>query len=486
MSDLLSSPVIEPAPATEARGHPRRWLILFVILAAECMDLLDGTIVNVAAPAVSADLHASSTALQWIVGGYALTFAIGLVTGGRLGDIFGRRRLFLLGAAGFTLASVLCGLAPSTGTLIAARLLQGLFAAVLIPQGFGILRQVFPPDEVGKAFGLFGPVIGLSAVLGPVLGGVLVDADLLGTGWRMVFLVNLPLGVAALAAGSRLLPESRAEDPPTLDLVGAALVTLAAGLLIYPLIEGRELGWPAWTFLSMGASAVVLAAFVAVARRRERAGVSPLVTPSLFRKRAFSGGLVTALVFFAGMIGLMLTLNLCVQIGLHYSAIHSGLTFVSWSLGTAMGAGLGAGLLAPRFGRAVLHAGLGVMLVGILGMLAVVHGQGDGLTTWGLFVPELLAGAGMGMMLAPLFGIVLAGVDEHETGSASGTLNAVQQLGAALGIAVIGTIFFSVAGHHGFVVALERTLWIEAGTLVVVAGLVFLLPHQAREDGAAH
>jgi EmrB/QacA subfamily drug resistance transporter len=481
MPDLLSPSALHHAPAEpQQRGHPRRWLILVVILAAECMDLLDGMIVNVASPAVSADLHASSTGLQWIVGGYALTFAIGLVTGGRLGDIFGRRRLFLLGALGFTVASVLCGLAPSTGALIGARLVQGLFAAVMIPQGFGILRQVFPPDEVGKAFGLFGPVIGLSAVLGPVLGGVLVDADLLGTGWRMIFLVNLPLGLLALVAGARLLPESRAEHAPTLDLAGAGLVTLAAGLLIYPLIQGRELGWPAWTFAAMGASAVVLAAFVVLERRREAAGVSPLVTPSLFRKRAFSGGLVTALVFFAGMIGLMLTLNLCLQLGLRYSAIHSGLSFVSWSLGTAIGAGLGAGVLAPRFGRPVLHAGVALMLAGILGMLAVVHAQGDGLTTWGLFGPELLAGAGMGMMLAPLFEIVLAGVDEHETGSASGTLNAIQQLGAALGIAVLGTVFFSVAHDHGFVSAFERTLWIEAGTLVVVAGLVFLLPKRAR------
>jgi EmrB/QacA subfamily drug resistance transporter len=486
MTDLQSPPALHDAPAGSQRGHPRRWLILVVVLAAECMDLLDGTIVNVAAPAMSADLRTSSTGLQWIVGGYALTFAIGLVTGGRLGDIFGRRRLFLLGVLGFTVSSTLCGLAPSSSTLIAARLVQGMFAAVMIPQGFGILRQAFPPDEVGRAFGLFGPVIGLSAVLGPVLGGVLVDADLLGTGWRMIFLVNLPLGIAALVAGARLLPESRAERAPTLDLLGAALVTLAAGLLVYPLIQGRELGWPAWTFASMGASALVLAGFVVLERRHERAGVSPLVTPSLFRKRAFSGGLLTALVFFAGMIGLMLTLNLCLQLGLRYSAIHSGLSFVSWSLGTAVGAGLGAGVLAPRFGRPVLHAGLGLMLAGILGMLAVVHAQGDGLTTWGLFGPELLAGAGMGMMLAPLFEIVLAGVDEHETGSASGTLNAIQQLGAALGIAVLGTVFFSVAGRHGFVTAFERTLWIEAGTIVVVAALVFLLPKRAREDGAAH
>jgi EmrB/QacA subfamily drug resistance transporter len=474
-----------PPPATEPAGHPRRWLILWVVLAAECMDLLDGMIVNVAAPAISSDLHATTTGLQWIVGGYALTFAIGLVTGGRLGDIFGRRRLFLLGLLGFAGSSVLCGIAPSEGALIAARLLQGLFAAVLIPQGFGIIRETFPPSEMGKAFGLFGPVIGLSAVLGPVIGGVLVDADLFGTGWRMIFLVNVPLGLAAFAAGVRLLPESRAEKPPTLDLGGAALVSVAAGLLIYPLIQGREQGWPWWTFASIAASALVLAGFVRLERSRERAGVSPLVTPSLFRKRAFSGGILTALVFFAGMIGLIFSLTLSLQVGLHYSALHAGLSLVAWSFGTAIGAGSGAAVLAPRFGRHTLHAGIALMLAGVLSMLAVVHAQGDGLTTWALVAPELFAGAGMGMVLAPLFDIILAGVDDDEIGSASGTLNAIQQLGGALGIAVIGTLFFSAAAHHGFVAAFERSLWVETGILVATAALVFLLPMHAREEAAA-
>jgi EmrB/QacA subfamily drug resistance transporter len=478
MTDVLLPPLAPLPHQSRPAGHPRRWLILFIVLAAECMDLLDGTIVNVAAPAISRDLHASSTGLQWIVGGYALTFAVGLVTGGRLGDIFGRRRLFLLGVAGFTLASALCGLAPTTGTLIAARLVQGAAAAVLIPQGFGIIRQVFPPHETGQAFGLFGPVIGLGAVLGPVIGGVLVDGDVLGTGWRMVFFVNLPLGLAALVAGARLLPESRAERAPTLDLGGAALISLAAGLLIYPLIQGRELGWPWWTFAAMAASAVVLAAFVALERRRERAGSSPLVTPSLFRKRAFSAGLVTATVFFAGMIGIMFTLALCLQVGLHYSAAHAGVSLIAWAVGTAIGAGAGAGALAPRIGRHTLHAGVAVMLAGVLGMLAVAHAQGDGLTSWGLAGPELLAGAGMGMILAPLFGIVLAGVADDEVGSASGTLNAVQQLGGALGIAVLGTVFFSTARTHGFIPAFERILWVETGILAVTAALVFLLPRR--------
>jgi EmrB/QacA subfamily drug resistance transporter len=483
MTALTTPRALEPEIAA---GHPRRWLILFVILAVECMDLLDGTIVNVAAPAIRDDLGASLSALQWIAGGYALTFAVGLVTGGRLGDIFGRRRLFLLGVAGFTATSVLCGVAASPAMLIACRLAQGLFAAVMIPQGFGLIREAFPPDELQKAFALFGPVIGGSAVLGPVVGGLLVDGDVFGTGWRMIFLVNVPVGIAALVFGLRLLPESRAPQRPALDLGGAALMTIAAGLLIYPLIQGRESGWPTWAFVSMAASVVVLVAFVLLERRRERAGVSPLVTPSLFRKRAFSAGLVTALVFFAGMIGLMLTFMLYLQVGEGYSAIEAGLAMVPWSLGTAIGAGLGAGLLGPRFGRPTLHGGTALMLAGVLGMLAVVAAADGDVSAWALLGPELVAGAGMGAMLAPLFDFVLAGVDDHEVGSASGVLNAMQQLGGATGIAVLGTVFFSVAASSGMSAAFERVLWIEAGVLVVVAALVCLLPMRAREGAAAH
>jgi EmrB/QacA subfamily drug resistance transporter len=481
MSATLAAP---PPQAEAAAAHPRRWLILFVVLVVECMDLLDGTIVNVAIPVIRAELGAGLSALQWIAGGYALTFAVGLVTGGRLGDIFGRRRLFLVGVAGFTLMSALCGAAGSPGMLIAFRLAQGLFAALMIPQGFGLIRAAFPPDEVQKAFGLFGPVIGGSAVLGPILGGLLVDGDVFGTGWRMIFWVNVPLGILALVAGSRLLPESRAAARPTLDLAGALLVSLAAGLLIYPLIEGREADWAPWTFAMIAASLLVLAGFVALERRRERAGLSPLVTPSLFRKRAFSAGLLTALVFFAGMIGLMLTFTLYLQLGEGYSAIKAGLSLVPWSLGTAVGAGLGAGLLGPRYGRATLHGGTAVMLAGVLGMLAVVAGAGGSVSALALAGPTLVAGAGMGALLAPLFDFVLAGVDDHEVGSASGVLNAMQQLGGATGIAVLGTVFFSVAADAGLADAFQHVLWIEAGLLVVVAALVCLLPRRAREPVA--
>jgi EmrB/QacA subfamily drug resistance transporter len=469
------------APAAPA-ATTNRWLILAVILAAECMDLLDGTIVNVASPSVRNALHTSLTELQWIVGGYALTFAVGLVVGGRLGDLYGRRRLFLVGIAGFTLSSVLCGIAGSAGELIAFRLLQGAFAAIMIPQGFGIVRASFPKEEIAKAFGMFGPVIGGAAVLGPILGGALVDGDLFGLGWRAIFLVNAPVGILAFIAAMRLLPESRLPDAPRLDVTGAILVTGACALLILPLIQGREAGWPAWTFVSMAASIVVFVAFALHEARRERTGRSPLIETSVLRTRAYSVGLLVALVFFGGMIGLMLTMSLYLQIGEGFSAIHAGLTFTPWAVGTAIGAGIGAGALGPKIGRPVLHGGLVVMAVGVAATLLVVHGSGGGVSSWALAGPQLVAGAGMGAVLAPLFGFVLAGVRDHEVGSASGVLNAVQQLSAALGIAAIGTIFFSVATRHGLVSAFETALWIELGLLVVSGLLVFALPMRMRPE----
>lgn len=371
--------------------------------------------------------------------------------------------------------------------LITSRLVQGAFAAAMIPQGFGIVRESFSDEQLPVAFGLFGPVIGGSAVLGPVIGGLLVDGNLLGQGWRMIFLVNVPLGVLALVLGSRILPESRATVRPTLDVVGALLAALAAGLLVFPLIQGREDGWPVWTYAMLIAGALVAGLFVAYERGRERRGRSPLVTMSLFRKREFSAGLATALVFFAGMIGVMFTFSLYLQLGNGYSAIEAGLTLIPWALGTAIGAGVGSGALVPRYGRVVLHGGLVLMALGVLGMIAVVHAGGSDVSGWALALPELAAGIGMGAMLAPLFSFVLAGVDDHEVGSASGVLNAMQQLGGAAGVALIGTLLFSSAASSGLATAFERCLWVELAALVACGVLVLILPKRARpEDELAH
>jgi EmrB/QacA subfamily drug resistance transporter len=464
------------------QSHPRKWLILALVLAAECMDLFDGTIVNVAAPTIRLDLHSSSTSLQWIIGGYALTFAVGMVTGARLGDIYGRKRLFVIGAIGFVLASTACALAANSEMLICFRLVQGFAAALLIPQGLGIIRATFSPAELGSAFGIFGPVIGLSAVLGPILGGVLVDANLWGTGWRLVFLINLPLGLAAALGAARLFPESRVRPAPALDLVGTVLVAAFAGLLIYPLIQGREAGWPAWTYLMMAGGVVSLVALVFWTKLRLRQGRDPLVLPSIFASRSYSAGLAMILVFFGGMIGAILVLTLFLQLGEGFSAIHAGLTLGPFAFGMAVGAGIGGAVLVPKIGRVALQLGGVVMAGGLLWTLLVIRADGLHTSTGVLIAPQLVFGIGIGTLVAPLFNFILAAVEDAEAGSASGVLNAVQQLAAAIGVAVIGTIFFSQLAHAGFVSALIRCLWVELALIPVLIALTFLLPKHPREE----
>ncbi|MEU6476595.1 MFS transporter [Streptomyces sp. NPDC047017] len=434
----VETPADSPAP------YRWRWAALFVILAAEVMDLLDAVVTNIAGPSIRADIGGGASTLQWLAAAYTLSMAVGLVTGGRLGDIHGRRRMFLVGAAGFTLGSLLCAVSVTPWMLITSRVLQGLFGAVMLPQGLGMIKEMFPPKESQKAFGMFGPVMGLSAVCGPILAGWLVDADYLGTGWRMIFLINLPLGAAALVGAVRFLPKGRSETRPRLDIVGMLLVSLAALLLIFPLVQGREYDWPAWTFVMMAASLAVFASFARYESRRSRAGRDPLVVPSLFRKRGFSGGMALGLVFFSTMQGFMLVFNLYTQIGLGYSPLKAGLVMVPWSGGMIVGFGLSQGV--ARFGRAVLQAGALVMALGVFGVWLTLHLVGSGVGPWQLLPALLVTGIGMGLLMAPFFEIVLASVEQHETGSASGTMTAMQQLGGAFGVAILGTVFFGLLG----------------------------------------
>jgi EmrB/QacA subfamily drug resistance transporter len=460
-------------------AYERRWLILFVILAAECMDLLDSTIVNVAAPAIHRNLHTSSTGLQWIVGGYALAISVGLMTGGRLGDIFGRRQMFIFGAAGFTMSSILCGVAPNTWSLIVFRLLQGALGATMLPQGFGVIREVFG-DEATQAFAIFGPVIGSAAVFGPIVGGALVDWNLGGSGWRLVFFVNAPIGIAAVIGAWRLLPKTPPARKERLDLLGAFLSCAASLLLVYPLIEGREQHWPAWMYVMMAGSIVLYLAFGLQQRARSRAGADPLVLPSIFSHRGYSAGLLVLLVFFSGMGGLLLTASIFFQLGQGFSPIHAGLSFMPMSAGMAVGAGLSGAILGPKFGRLVIQGGGIVTIAGWLLVIQQVHGAGN-VSSVDLIPGLALAGLGMGLVVAPLFDVVLASVTDAETGSASGLLNAGQQLAGAIGVAVLGTIFFAALGHTGFHAAFNRTLWVEIGSLVVMVALSGLLPRYARE-----
>lgn len=480
----MTNTVRDSAAAADPPFYRTRWLILAVVLAAECMDLIDSTVVNVAAPQIARQFHASSTSLQWIVGGYPLAIAVGLITGGRLGDLIGRRRMFIIGAIGFVAASTVCGLAPDTGVLIAARLVQGGFAALMLPQGFGILREVFPADEQQSAFAVFGPVIGLSAVLGPILGASLIKWDLFGSGWRLVFLINIPLGLAAIVGALRVVPPSKPDHGTKLDLTGTALVSSFAVLLVFPLIQGREYGWPWWSFLSMAAGAGFLVGFAVQQRRRDRAGQAPLVTPSVFGHRGFTGGMSFAMLFFGGFGGVLLCSTLFLQIGQRFTPIHAALVTVPMTIGLVIGSGLSGGVLGPRFGRIVLQAGVLVAAVGWA--LVVVALRGNGTVGFLDFMPGLfVAGLGFGLIVAPMFDVILASVTDAETGSASGVLNAGQQLATSIGVAVLGTIFFDSVGGGDFHKGLTRTLLVQIGILLGSLLITPLLPRVAREAEAA-
>jgi EmrB/QacA subfamily drug resistance transporter len=456
------------------------WAVLAIVLIADVMDLVDGTIVNVAAPSIRGDLGGGDSAMQWLVAAYGLAFAVLLITGGRLGDLLGRRRLFIAGIVAFTTSSVLCAVAPSIGVLIALRGLQGASGALLIPQGFGMLKEVFPSDQLTKAFAAFGPVMGLSAVIAPILGGALIDADLLGSGWRAIFLVNAPLGVAGLIGALRVMPRTAGAPGTRLDPGGAVIASAAAFALIYPLVQGRELGWPAWSFVLLAAGIAGFGLFAAYERRhRERA----LIAPSLLANRAFTSGIVVAVCFFAGMIGLNLVISLFCQVGEHFSPLRTGLTLAPFAVGVAFTAPASYPV-AQRFGRASIQAGFALMGAGLVVLAAMVHGAGGDVTAWTLVPGELVAGMGMGLSLPPLFDFILAGVADHEVGSASGVLNAIQQLGASLGIAVLATVFFAHLDSAPPFRAMASTTLLTLVPLGLAFLAAFRLPQRARAAGA--
>jgi EmrB/QacA subfamily drug resistance transporter len=453
----------------------RKWAVLAIVLLADVMDLVDGTIVNVAAPSIRADLGGGSATMQWLVAAYGLAFAVLLITGARLGDLFGRRRLFLVGMAGFTVASALCAVAPSSGLLVALRAVQGGFGALLIPQGFGMIKEVFAGDELTKAFAAFGPVMGLSAVAAPILGGALIDVG----DWRLIFLVNVPLGVAGLLGAARAMPRTAGTPGTRLDPGGAVIVTAAAFAVIYPLVQGRELGWPAWVFVLLAAGLAGFGLFAVYERRhRERA----LIAPSLLANRAFTSGIVVAVGFFAAMIGLNLVISLFCQLGEHFSPLRTGLALAPFAIGIALTAPASYPI-AKRLGRVSIQAGMALM--GGLVVLALMVQGNAGVTAWTLVPGELVAGMGMGLALPPLFDFILAGVADHEVGSASGVLNAIQQFGASLGIAVLATVFFAYLDDPASPVhAMAATTLLTLVPLGLAFLAAFRLPMQARAEGA--
>jgi EmrB/QacA subfamily drug resistance transporter len=454
--------ILAPAAPPDGAADPRRWLTLMILLLAAFMNLLDISIVNIAIPSIQRNLHATYADVQWALAAYTLAYAVVLITGGRLGDAYGRKRLFLIGVTGFTIMSALCGAAQSPGQLIACRVIQGAMGAIMIPQVLSVIQVIFPQAERIKALAAFGVTAGLGTVSGPLLGGLLTQHNLFGLDWRPIFLINVPVGIVAIAASAVLVRESRAPRRPRLDPGGVLLITAALLLLLYPLVQGRQLGWPAWTFAAMAASVPAAGLFVWYERVKDRRDGSPLVQLSLFGQRAFSIGIAIAITFFLGVTSFALILTLFLQIGLGFTPLHAGLTFLPFSGGVLV-ASAAAARLAPRFGRGVTMTGALVMAAGMAGLIATVARYGAAVTTAELVPGLIVAGLGMGTVLAPLADILLAGVDRQHAGSASGLFNTSIQLGASIGVALIGVIFFGLLGSQAGPAAAATAPQLRAG-----------------------
>ena len=444
--------------STQAPPSTPSPLLLPTVLSGVFITILDFFIVNVAIPTVRLDLGAGPTAIEWIVAGYGLAYGAGLILGGRLGDLAGRRRVFALGLAGFTLASLACGLAGSPTALVLARIVQGATAALLAPQVLALIRAALPPARQARAINAYAVTMGLAAVFGQLAGGALIRADVFGLGWRACFLINVPIGLAALALTRRVVPESRAEGATRLDVGGAALITFGLVAVLLPLIEGRAQGWPAWTWLSFVAAAGLL---IAYARRPHPA---PVIDPAVFREPAVTVGLVAQLAFTMTMAGYFLVFALYTQQDRGLDALGAGLIFAPIGVGY-----LSASLLAPRLtrrlGRQTIALGGLTRAAALTLLLALVAADAP----LAAMAPVLaIDGFGMGLALAPILGTVLARVAARHAGAAAGLLTTTQQVGGALGVGIIGVIFYGADGgvaagfRHGLVYLIAVALLLAA------------------------
>ncbi|MET7798685.1 MFS transporter [Streptomyces decoyicus] len=459
------------------------WRALAIVLAGAFMAVLDTFIVLVAAPAIQADLHSSAADVQLILAGYQLSYALALITGARLGDRFGRKRLFMTGMALFTLSSVGCALAPGSGSLIAARLAQGLGAAAMFPQVFAVIQVLIPAARRPRAFGVLGAVIGMATMSGQLVGGLLIAADLFGTSWRPVFWVNVPVGLLTLLLAGRFVPESRTPEARRLDLPGAVVLTVALALLVVPLVEGRAYGWPLWAWLGLAASVPAFAAFGLVERRVDARGGAPLVRLRLLRERPFAVGMTLVILTYAGINSLFLVLSLTLQDGLGMDALGAGLVYTPFAV-AFFAASLVAGRLA-RSGRRVLLLGALTGALGFVGTLARTLNAGATLTAWELVPTLLLVGAGNGLLVTPLLNAVLGTIRPGEVGMASGVLSTGQQIGGAVGVALVGILYYGALGgaaHHdtgAYGHALAAALVLNVVLAAAISALLPFLPDDA-------
>jgi EmrB/QacA subfamily drug resistance transporter len=442
------------------------------------MIVLDFFIVNVALPSMQSRLHASSSALEWVVAGYGLTFSTLLITAGRLGDQVGRRRIFATGLALFVAASAGCGMAPNADLLVVCRLLQGAAGALIAPTVLSIIGVVFTGPERARAIGIYGVVLGLAAASGQLIGGALMQFDVAGLGWRSVFLINVPIGIAALALSRRWIPESRAQIARRLDLTGTAMLTAGLTAVVLPLVEGRQLGWPSWTWMSLAAAPILLAGFGAHQLRLGRAGGAPLLDLGLLRDRTLTAGLVTQLALWCGQASFFLVLALYLQQGRGLDPLHAGLVFTILA-GAYLVASLRAPALTARFGRTLIGFGALTLAAGHGLLFAAVNTNGVGGSVAWLVPGLVLVGAGMGLCIIPLTTTMLASVSPQSAGAVSGALSTMQQVGNSIGVAVTGVIFFG-AVRHGYGHAFALSVLELGGLLIGVAALSRMLPAISR------
>lgn len=459
------------------------WPILAVMIVSEIMDLAASTIVNVGGPALIDSLGASAAQMQWVIGGYALTLGAGLVLGGHLGDRFGRRTMFLYGLGGFTLASLLCALAPGIGCLIALRLIQGFAGAMLLPQGLGLLRENYAGPDLAKVFGIFGPILGMAGIVGPVLGGMLLEINLFDLGWRAVFLINIPIGIACFAVAWRYLPRRPGDPAIEIDIVGACLLMGSSVLLVLPLGEGGA--WPRWGWLCLALAIPGFGLFGLRQSARARSGRTPLIMASIFQRPAYTAGLAGIALFFCSLVGMQLVLTLFLQIGHGFSAGAASIANLPFALGTACGATLSGAVLAARFGRRVLQLGAAVQLAGVA-LLKWELGSAVEFSAWQVAPGMLVCGIGAGLVIAALFSIILAALDEKQIGSGSGVLSAVQSMSASIGVVIFSGAFFSA--NPGVVpdMALSTALTVQAFILFAFAGVTLFFPAAANPTLKAH
>lgn len=464
--------------ATEsARGLSpvhRMWAVA-VIACVMVLELIDMTVLNVAIPTLRNDFGASPSHVQWMVAGYTTIFALFLITTGRLGDIFGYKRLLMIGMAGFTLASLLCGLAPSPNALVGARLLQGLTGALMVPQGTSLIQVMFPPHERMKPLALFGLLGGLATMLGPVIGGAIIGADWFGLGWRPIFLVNLPIGLATLAVAYFVLPDGRSDEAPKLDWKGTVLSIATLFSILFPLIQGNRSGWPLWSFIMLAASVPLGWMFVRHTLIRARNAGSNLIEPAVLQVPAFRVGLSVTLLFQIACTGFIFILPITLQSGLGLSATDSGLAHLPMAMAIALGIGFLSRRLLPRLGTRMITFGCVIMAAGIFCVGLAAQAQA-GSSPSPFYLPMFLTGFGMGFVIGPLPPCTLSDVDVAHAGAGSGMLKTTQQFGAALGVALIGNFFFTLGGDlkgEAIIDAYLKTLVVIA-LLILVAGLMAL------------